>query len=375
VYLGMNLTVVALMSMAICLFAMPIAQKLNIVDYPDGDRKGHAQPTPMVGGIAIIVPLILASGARILSTDGSPSRLLIACIVCGGATAVVGFIDDQRTVSPSARLVLLAILAFAAFAIDPALVGDHILTASGAQHEIPRWLFAGLVAIAFVGFPSAVNMADGVDGVVVALFFIWTMCIGHVSTDGIAATAHVIAAASAVTLLFNMRGRLFLGDSGAFGVAFVIGILAVAAHNAGALPVDSAIVFFFIPIVDCLRLMFLRAIDGKSPLRPDMNHFHHRLTRAFGARNAQLIYVGVVGASSALVTFVPATAMACTAAVALLYLVLLQSERFAIRPSRRASGRLGTQSAKHDAPAIAAESGQVPLLPPTHGSDTTRTLQ
>jgi hypothetical protein len=35
------------------------------------------------------------------------------------------------------------------------------------------WLFAFLVILALVGFPSAVNMADGMNGVVVSLFFVW----------------------------------------------------------------------------------------------------------------------------------------------------------------------------------------------------------
>src|ERR1700733_1474339 len=240
----MYLTYVILISVAICLFAMPIAKRLAIVDYPDGDRKGHPVPTPMVGGIAIMVPLVLWCMARIAESGGVVNKLLVATALCGGATAVVGFIDDQRSVSPVARLLLLALFAGAALFIDHGLIGDHIVGVSWGSVAVSRWLFAGLVALALIGFPSAVNMADGVNGVVVALFFVWSMCLAFAAPGTIAAIAHVIAAGAAVTLLFNLRGRLFLGDCGAFAIAFVLGLLAVAAHNEGKVPVETVVVWF-----------------------------------------------------------------------------------------------------------------------------------
>ena len=54
---GLELTYAALLSMAICLFAVPIAQRLKVIDFPDKGRKVHPGPTPLVGGIAIMAPL------------------------------------------------------------------------------------------------------------------------------------------------------------------------------------------------------------------------------------------------------------------------------------------------------------------------------
>ena len=50
---GLELTYAALLSMAICLFAVPIAQRLKVIDFPDNGRKMHLAPTPLVSSVAL----------------------------------------------------------------------------------------------------------------------------------------------------------------------------------------------------------------------------------------------------------------------------------------------------------------------------------
>jgi UDP-GlcNAc:undecaprenyl-phosphate GlcNAc-1-phosphate transferase len=376
---GLELTYAALLSMAICLFAVPIAQRLKVIDFPDKGRKVHPGPTPLVGGIAIMAPLVLWCIVRIVSVDiTNPNKLFVAIVLGGGAVAVTGLLDDQRHISAGARLLLLALVAGAALTIDPLLVGDHINTVSWGVVSIPMWLFAFLVILALVGYPSAVNMADGMNGIVVSLFFIWAACIAFTSTGSIAATARVIAVVTAVTFLFNLRGRLFLGDCGAFGVAFTLGLLTVADHNAGHLPVETVVVWYFIPVVDCFRQMLSRWIGGESPLKPDNNHFHHRLTRLFGPHAARFIYVGLVAVSSLASTFVPWLGPICVGLLALTYLVLLRPDFVGWHP-RVAAPQMRPAKAptlENQHPAIPTIGPQkLPLRPVVQDRETNRTLQ
>ena len=46
---------------ACCSLAGTMGRVLGVIDYPDGGRKSHARPTPMVGGIALMVPLLLVA--------------------------------------------------------------------------------------------------------------------------------------------------------------------------------------------------------------------------------------------------------------------------------------------------------------------------
>ena len=54
-------------------------------------------------------------------------------------------------------------------------------------------------------------------------------------------------------------------------------MLSIRAHASGAVTVATVIVWFFIPVIDCLRLMITRRMSGRSPLSADRDHFHHRL--------------------------------------------------------------------------------------------------
>jgi UDP-GlcNAc:undecaprenyl-phosphate GlcNAc-1-phosphate transferase len=378
---GLELTYVALLCTAICLFAMPIAQRLKVIDYPDSGRKAHPSPTPLVGGIAIMVPLILWCVVRIAA--GHPEsleRLWVVVALCGGAVAVIGFIDDQRYVSAGTRLILLAIITAAALAIDPALIGDHINTASWGTVAFPMWLFAFLVILALIGFPSAVNMADGMNGVVIALFIVWALCTAYVSDGPIVATARVVAIGAAVTFLFNLRGRLFLGDCGAFGVAFALGLLTIAAHNAGRLQVETVVVWYFIPVADCFRLMASRSIAGRSPLSPDKNHFHHRLSAMFGRDRARLIYVGLVAGTSLIATFEPRFDAAYLGFLTIAYVVLLRPDLVGWHPKTASTAGTMPTAAKPEAavPVLSAPDTvpkQIPPIPMTPpGNDANKTL-
>ena len=83
-----------------------------------------------------------------------------------------------------------------------------------------------------------------------------------------------------VTLLSNLMGRLFLGDSGTYGLGILIGLLSIFIYNttSGRLPADVVTIWFSVPVIDCLRLMADRAIcKQRSPFSPDQNHLHHRM--------------------------------------------------------------------------------------------------
>ena len=49
---------------ACCSLAGPVGRMLGVIDYPDGGRKSHARPTPMVGGIALMLPLLLVAAVE-----------------------------------------------------------------------------------------------------------------------------------------------------------------------------------------------------------------------------------------------------------------------------------------------------------------------
>ena len=88
------------------LVLVPLARnyslRLGIVDTPKGDR-WHSRPTPKVGGIAIFIAFAISISSTILITSSFDFQwaLLVGSVI----TFIVGIIDDNRSLSPVAKIV------------------------------------------------------------------------------------------------------------------------------------------------------------------------------------------------------------------------------------------------------------------------------
>ena len=150
----------------------------------------------------------------------------------------------------------------------------------------------------------------------------------------------MIAAASVVTLLYNLRGRLFLGDCGAFAIAFVVGLVAIRCHNLARLPLETALVWFYIPVLDCLRLIPLRLRRHRSPFKPDREHFHYRLSSRLGDGWAITVYAGTVAATSVMTTILPQLALFSLTLASIVYFGFLLADGLARTSEKDTSAAL-----------------------------------
>jgi UDP-GlcNAc:undecaprenyl-phosphate GlcNAc-1-phosphate transferase len=227
----------------------------------------------------------------------------------------------------------------AALAIDPELVPASFHWGHLAPSAVSPWAAFVLIAIGMTGFVNAVNMADGQDGCVAGMFVIWSSCIVLAGGHTVANLAAVLLVTSLAVLAFNLRGQVFLGGAGAYGVTFVFGLLILRLHNYWDVTAETVIVWFFVPVVDCLRLLITRPLKGVSPLKGDRNHFHHRLDERFGANAGLAIYLGLVASTSLVAALAPRTAPACLAFLAASYvaLMLVTAPAMLARPAPRYS--------------------------------------
>jgi UDP-GlcNAc:undecaprenyl-phosphate GlcNAc-1-phosphate transferase len=290
------------------------------MDAPDGERKHHSHTTPLVGGIAIMTSLLVWGVATLITGVTSQPALLIAVLLCGTGIALVGFADDQSNTLPLARASSLVVFVLVAFAIDRELIASpYLYWGSFAPTRLPAAALAMLLCISMAGFVNAVNMADGQNGIVASMYTIWAFCLVLTGNGEISAIALLLLASSVIVLAFNLAGRLFLGDCGAYGVSFVFGLLVIAAHAKGLISVETIVVWFFIPVMDCLRLTFMRPMRGVSPVDAGRDHFHHRLQDKLGQDVGLLTYVGIVAMSSLVAALDPRFDLVCVIALAAIY--------------------------------------------------------
>lgn len=306
-------------ALVIFLNAHSISERLGVMAHPDQQRRRHARATPQVGGMAILSGLIAWLAIRYLIDGQSEQPLFLAILLCAAGVGLVGFEDDQHETSPVSRILLLLVFMGMAFAIDPQFMSRTLDWGSFDPTPIPVWAYLPLMGVTVVGLVNAVNMADGQNGVVGSMYVIWTGCLIIITRGMSQEIAAVLFCTSLLFLGFNLWGKTFLGDCGSYGVTFALGLLVTLAHARGEVSLETVIVWFFVPVADCLRLLISRPLRGMSPFDGDRDHFHHRLEDKLGKHQGLATYAAAVGASSLIATLDPRFALVCLCGLSAFY--------------------------------------------------------
>ena len=288
-------------------YAWPVCERLGLLDLPEG-RTQHARATPLLGGpalIGIMLPLaLLATWLSPLSSDISLLHLAIAT----AGVALVGILDDRKPLGARIR-VALAFVLFGGLALfnRAFLIRKLVFPLFGFQFGLYyEWVALLFTVVCCVGLVNAVNMADGKNGLVLGLCIGWLGLIMARSTAGDIPFMAVMLAGLIALLVMNLRGRLFLGDGGAYGLAAAIGLLTIRSYSshlfnpATGLSAEVVVLLFFVPVFDSFRLTFARLARGQSPMAGDRDHLHHHLQNRFGWPNGLLIYLLMALAPAAL---------------------------------------------------------------------------
>jgi UDP-GlcNAc:undecaprenyl-phosphate GlcNAc-1-phosphate transferase len=287
-----------LYSALVVIFCNKIALRLGVVDHPGAqEHKSHAAPTPLVGGLAALPPviaiLLLQFFQEGMSSTHAASYLAIAFATF--ASLIVGFFDDRRHIPALFRLIICSGIFGVAISIRPEFVVSA-LDIQGVGFKIEL----GLLAIPFSGFcllafQNAVNMADGRNGLVAGLAIMWLMALFSYGWHPLTLAIASLTIGLFIALGANLGGRLFLGDAGTYGIGAFVGLATIWIHrsNIGLHTID-VVIMFMIPVLDMARLFVFRIFRGQHPFSADHNHLHHYLDRSIGWKYGRKIYYSLV---------------------------------------------------------------------------------
>jgi UDP-GlcNAc:undecaprenyl-phosphate/decaprenyl-phosphate GlcNAc-1-phosphate transferase len=291
---------------ACCSLAGTMGRALGVIDYPDGGRKSHARPTPMVGGIALMVPLLLVALVEASWSTGH-IEIFTMLLLIGAGFLLLGLHDDRHHIKPGLRLLISAALFGSVILLEPGLALTELDL--GGPVLIPLGVLAfPFTILCLVGLQNAINMADGMNGLLIGLSMFWVACLLAYAPDFLSPFLMLMLLGLAILLLYNLAGALFLGDAG----SYAIGILMIYVYQSagGALPMLTVVLWLLIPVIDCLRVMVMRVVQRRSPFEPDKNHLHHRLARHWRWPVCLVIYLAVVVIPGSIGTLAPGLSLA-----------------------------------------------------------------
>jgi len=282
-----------------------LAKRFDIIDYPDGRRVNNT-PTPRAGGIAIflgitisltILAIIFGLHPKGGITDYGLTKNINYYGVALSAALIfaLGLIDDIRTIRVRYKL-LGQILAATVACLSGVLLSqiDNPFNTSFIQLGI----FAYPITIFYlVAFANIINLIDGLDGLAagittisaVALFI---LSVGKGGFDAALVTM-AIAGACVAFLRFNSHpARIFMGDSGALFLGFLLGLVSLFGVMRTPFLITLAIpvVIAGIPVLDTLTSIIRRLRAGKSIVDADKGHIHHRFL-AIGYDQKTTVYI------------------------------------------------------------------------------------
>jgi UDP-GlcNAc:undecaprenyl-phosphate GlcNAc-1-phosphate transferase len=288
---------------------------------------------PLVGGIAVVLPVLTYC---FLSLWKYPDVLINAVLLIAlGGVFLIGFLDDRISLTPLSRLLLATTLVFTGLSFLPALVVEQF-DFSFLREPVPLAPFAiAFSVLVVVGMMNAINMLDGMNGLAIGLCLIWTLFLLVYAPPEIFALLVLLSLCLLVSLVFNLAGKLFLGNSGSYALALTIALLTIYTYNKSPvrLPADAVVVWFIVPVLDCLRVMLMRALRHRCPMSADTNHLHHCLQRWLPKRWVVISIWAVVAIPGLAAMVVPSWALAVVLATTGVYvgLSVFSSDRLTAR--------------------------------------------
>ena len=285
-----------------------MARMLGVVDEPDA-RRVHRRPIPRLGGLAIFLGILVPSLA-FLDLSGETRGVLLGATVA----TVIGAVDDFRGLSPSVKLAGQ----FLAAAI-PCVFGvwiDHFTFPFVGVVDLSPWIGMPLSMLFIVAVMNMVNFLDGLDGLAAGVcgiagvtYAILALSLGKADPAILSA---IVAGACLGFLRHNFfPARIFMGDSGALCLGFILAAVSIQ----GLLKTASTVVLLLpllvlaVPIIDTSFVVARRLKYNQPIYEADRSHLHHRfLNIGFSQRRAAVtmwLWCGTLAAAALATRFVP----------------------------------------------------------------------
>lgn len=266
-----------------------IATKFKILDHPE-ERKIHAHPVPLLGGLAIYVSYVVT-----IFLNFSFSDELKGVILGGTIIVIIGLIDDVKELSATWKLAAQ-------------ILATGVLIFYGVRLSfLPNnwWGIGGeiiLTLIWVVGITNAVNFFDGMDGLATGSIAICSLSFFIVAllTQQVYLGYLTIALAGSCLafLIFNFKpASIFLGDAGSTFLGFTVAGIAVMGGWAEGNPkvaLSLPLLILSVFIFDMVYISISRIYRGRvKGLREwieytGKDHLHHRLV-ALGLSEPQAV--------------------------------------------------------------------------------------
>ena len=243
-----------------------------LVDLPDRSRKFHKRPTPLTGGIGILIALLISGKLYIdlNNLTGYVPEFTFQLMLISIPLLGLFLIDDLKGLKPIFRILIQCLLTI--YMIFTTNIYIESLGNLFGFGEIKLGVFSiPFTIFCVVGIMNAFNMIDGINGLCSGCAMLALLLIGFYSGLIYDSMLVLVIGSMIGFILFNLRifGKkrgVFLGDSGSNLIGFWVAWCAIYASQNSFYNVQPITMLWFvaIPFLDCIGLIFSRIKKGIS---------------------------------------------------------------------------------------------------------------
>ena len=267
-----------------------IAKKLGLVDVPDKKLKKHKKNIPVIGGIIFVIITILILGFFFYAKNILFIKILLISLACG----IVGIIDDIYKIKANPKFFFTTLILLIFLTIFPELRINNIIFSDNffmknLNFENKLILSIAVTILCYQLLIHAFNMADGHDGIASLMAITWLAYIYFAKTNFQFLVP--IMAALLLFIYFNLKSRIFLGDSGNYFLSTLLGSLIIFNNNTYKnFLAEEIFILLMLPGIDMFRLFLIRIKNKQNPLIGDRRHLHHFLFKRLNKEKTTLVY-------------------------------------------------------------------------------------
>jgi UDP-GlcNAc:undecaprenyl-phosphate/decaprenyl-phosphate GlcNAc-1-phosphate transferase len=269
-----------------------MARLMGAVDRPEA-RRVNRRPIPRLGGLALFFGIFVPALAFLDLSHEAHGLLLGAAVA-----TVVGAIDDFRGLAWWQKL--LGQTAAASIPVGFGIWVHRFTFPVIGVHVLPKWVGMPLSVLWIVAIMNMLNFLDGLDGLAAGVsaisaftFTLIAMSLPRPEIQAALLSAIVLGAALGFLRHNFYPARIFMGDSGALLLGFVLAVIPLE----GLLKTASLVTLFFpllvlaVPIADTTFVVARRLKHREKVFQADQTHLHFRFLRRGYSQRRTVVYI------------------------------------------------------------------------------------
>lgn len=306
-----------------------ISKEKKLFDVPN-ERKVSTTVIPNLGGVSLFLGICVGTLLSINKLEFADLRYILVALIIMFYT---GIKDDILIISPKKKFILQLLSGLILVVLGDIRFTDlHGLFGINQVGYVSSVLFSVLVIVSII---NSINLIDGIDGLASGLGILISLQFGlaflYFNHVEYAILSFATFGGLIPFFLFNVFGKknkIFMGDTGALILGLLFSVFVIKFNEFTLLmpgiikptaPVIS-LAIIFIPLIDMVRVFFLRMFQKKSPFSADKNHIHHKL---LNLQFSHLTSTLIIGSINLLFVIITLLLRECNVHFSLLILIIM----------------------------------------------------